>query len=189
MSGETPTPGGTPGTTPTPTPTSTSTPGETPALSWDDWLKEQPEPVKALLDGHTSGLKSALDSERTAKKDLEKKLRDAAKHATDGSELQKELQKVANDLAEAQARADFFEAAAAAEVTNPRLAYIAARDAGLMDDKRGADFGKLKQQFPELFKKPVTPAGNAGSGTGGSAPAPTGNAAANFAIRRAAGRG
>ena len=50
--------------------------------SFDKWIEGQPESVKTLIATHISGLKSALESERGQRKDLNRKLgelRDKAK--------------------------------------------------------------------------------------------------------------
>lgn len=58
-------------------------------LDFAAWLAAQPEDVKKLLDGHTAGLRSALDKEREAHKVLEKSQRDveAAKKAAEEEAL------------------------------------------------------------------------------------------------------
>jgi hypothetical protein len=54
---------------------------ETP-MSWDAWLQQQPETVRALADAHVSGLKGALAGERDQRKALAKELRDALAKAS-----------------------------------------------------------------------------------------------------------
>jgi hypothetical protein len=44
---------------------------------FEAWLTEQHEAVQTMLEAHVSGLKSALEKERTARKDFERELRDA----------------------------------------------------------------------------------------------------------------
>ena len=53
---------------------------ETPE-SFEKWLVDQPETVKELFDSHIDGLKSALDSERSGRKELEKQLKNLSKQA------------------------------------------------------------------------------------------------------------
>lgn len=155
-------------------------------LTFDGWLGEQPEEVKALLDGHTEGLKSALKSERGSRKDLEKQLRDLAAKAEKGSEAQKELAGIADKLGEADRKADFYEAAHAAGVTNLKLAYVVASQDEMFDRRGRVNFDTLKTQYPELFGvKPAPTKGNAGSGTN-TEPTPAENM--NTFIRRSAGR-
>jgi hypothetical protein len=156
------------------------------------FLDAQPDEVKAMIDGHTKGLKSALETERTARKGFEKELRDAAKKLEKGSDERQNLEGLADRLNTEQRRADFFDLAHNAGVTNLRLAWIAANEAELIPASvSGTDFDKIKAKFPELFakvaqEKPKTPKGNAGDGTQ-TEQRPAGGM--NAFIRTAAGRG
>lgn len=159
--------------------------GEKP-LVFDAWLKEQDESVQQMLDGHTRGLKSALDGERDNRKKLERELRDLAGKAEKGSEAQTQLTKMADQVAEADQKAEFYEQAHAAGVSNLKLAYLVAQNDDLIDKRGRVNFETLKATYPELFGgKPKTPAGNAGSGTDKDKPA---SATMNDYIRKAAGR-
>ncbi len=157
--------------------------GET--LTYEAWFEKQDETVKGFLDGHTKGLKSALDSERETRKGLEKQMRELATKAEKGSDAEKQLTAFADKLAESDRRADFFDAAHKAKVTNLKLAYITAVTDELFDKKGNVSFDTMKKSYPELFASTKTPAGNAGDGTEG-----TTNVAAdmNSRIRRQAGR-
>jgi hypothetical protein len=162
--------------------------GGTPPLAWESWLEGQSAEVKALLDTHTQGLRSALTSERESRKDFEKQARELAEKAEKGSEAQAQLTKLADDLASEGRRADFYEAAHAAGIANLKLAYTVAVQDEMFDRRGQVDFEALKRAYPELFAggKPATPPGNAGAGTGAPPPAKTGM---NDFIRAAAGRG
>lgn len=140
--------------------------GEKPIV-FDDWLKTQPAEVQSLLDTHTKGLKTALNSERERADGVEKQLRDAAKKLKEGSDERKGLEDMADQAATASKQATFYEEAHAAGVTNLKLAFLAAQQGDLFDKKGKVDFDDMKKQFPELFvpgAKPV--AGKAGEGTG-----------------------
>ena len=141
--------------------------GDQQLLKFDDWLKDQPDPVKALLDGHTKGLKSALDSERDARKKSERELREMAGKADKGSEAEAKLTALADQMAESDRRADFYDAAHAAGVSNLKLAYIAAVQGEMFDRHGKVNFEALKKDYPELFAgaSKNKPAGNAGNGT------------------------
>jgi len=155
-------------------------------LSYQEWLKGQAEPVKTMLDGWEKGLKTALESERTSRKDLDKQLRDMAGKAEKGSEAEKQLTGMADKISAADQRASFYEDAHAAGVTNLKLAYLAAVEGELFDKKGNVNFEQMKKEFPELFGGArIKPAGNAGTGTNGQ---PTGQSMNEF-IRKAAGRG
>lgn len=132
------------------------------------WFNTLAPEVQELVDTHVDGLKNALKSERQSKKDLERQLKDLTKQAEDGSELHTKLQALQTELQTTSAKANFFEQVATAKVTNPKLAWLAAVDAGLVDMRTGeCDLGKLKQQAPELFQaKAGPPQGNQGSGAG-----------------------
>jgi len=137
--------------------------------TFEAFLDAQPDEVNALIDGHTKGLKTALETERTARKGFEKELRDAAKKLEKGSDERQNLEGLADKLNKEQRRADFFDLAHNAGVTNLRLAWIAGQEAELIPEAvHLTDFGKIKERFPELFaqkEKPKTPKGNAGDGT------------------------
>jgi len=156
-------------------------------LVFGNWLKGQPEEIRTMLDDHTKGIKTALDSERGNRKELEKQLRDLAGKAEKGSQAEQELTGAADKIAEADRKADFYEAAHAAGVRNLKLAYTVAVSDEMFDRRGGVNFELLKQHYPELFgTTQKAPAGNAGSGTGGSQAT---GATMNDWIRHKAGRG
>ncbi len=144
--------------------------GETPAsdaqpVTFEAVYKALPETQRGAIDGHISGLKTALQDERNGRKELEKQLRALSKTAEEGSAIRAQLDKLAEEQAGTTARAMFFEAAHDAQVKNLRLAWLAAQEYGLVDAKTGeADFAKLKNVAPELFAVKPAPQGNAGNG-------------------------
>lgn len=152
--------------------------------SFDEWLKAQDESVRRLADDHVKGLKSALETERTQRKDFERQLRDAAGKLEKDSAERKGLEGLAEKLQGLERQTAFFDAAHGAGVSNLRLAWLAAENAGLVDDRGRADFGRLKDGFPELFRTVAVPPGNAGAGT----QKPPSQQTMNSLIRRAAGR-
>lgn len=158
---------------------------ETQELTFDGWLGEQPDEIKELLDGHTKGLKSALTSERDTRKNLEKQVRDLAAKAEKDSEAQTQLAGIADQLGEADRKADFYETAHTAGVTNLKLAYTVAMQDEMFDRRGQVNFDTMKTQYPELFGKVSTPPGNAGAGTD-TQPSPAKDM--NRFIRTAAGR-
>ena len=160
--------------------------GQQEDVTFEGWLEGQDEQVRGLIDGHVSGLKSALQSERDQRKDFEKQLKDAVSQVEAGSEARKKLDTLTGQL-EAQAQqADFYEAAHAAGVANLRLAWMAVQqDESLVDRHGRADMARLKEHYPELFPSPKSPAGNAGTGT--QTP-PQGARGMNDFIRQASGR-
>ena len=162
-------------------------PGGEKPQTFEAWLEGQTPETKTLLDTHTAGLKSALDSERGTRKDLEKQVRDLAGKAEKGSEAQAELTKIAEGLAEAERRGDFMEAAHTAGVSNLKLAYTVAVQDEMFNNRTGqVNFEGMKTAYPELFGgKPGVPVANAGAGTGTPPPVP---ADMNSFIRRSAGK-
>lgn len=160
---------------------------ETPA-DFGAWLDAQPEPIKALANQHTAGLKTALDAERAQRKELTKQLSELSRAAQEGSEAKKQLDAMAAKLTEAEQRDAFTEAALKVSVDPKaiKLAYIAAKQDGLISDKGKADFEALKASYPQLFiqaPKPVAPTATVAGGVSGGAILDM-----NGAIRRAAGR-
>lgn len=155
--------------------------GESPQ-TWETWLESAPEDVRKLYEGHVTGLKSALDTERDQRKQLAKQLSDAAKQAADGSEAKTQLEKLSRELETAQKRADFFESIPG-DVVSAKLAWIAAENADAFKRDGSPDWDMLRQSFPELFRKNAAPTGNAGAGT--DQKPQTGSM--NDFIRRAAG--
>jgi len=153
---------------------------------FDSWLNERPEAERSLIDGHVRGLKSALINERESRKGLEKQLRDLATKAEKGSQAERDLTEMVNQAAEANQKAEFYELASAAGVTNLRLAFMAARADELFDKRGNPDFKALREHYPELFGAgQKTAPGNAGSGTNHKQPA---SQSMNDFIRVASGR-
>ena len=138
--------------------------GKGEALVWKPWHDALPPEAKELIATRESGLKTALESERDARKTAEKDLRDVAKKLEEGSDAQNEVLKLADAVAEGTRKSDFYEEAHKAGVSNLKLAFIVATDEGLFDKRGNANFEKLKGGFPELFgkKKIIDP--NAGDG-------------------------
>lgn len=155
--------------------------GET--LTFETFIAKQPDDVKSLLEDHTKGLKSALDSERETRKGLEKQIRDLATKAEKGSEAQQQLTTLADQMSLADRKATFYEDAHTAGVTNLKLAFVVATTDELFDKKGAVNFVDLKTKYPELFGSKKVPSGNAGDGTD-STTQPT---SMNDAIRALAG--
>lgn len=154
------------------TATNPATPaGETPAgqggtpETFEGWLGKQNEATKALLETHTGGLKSSLESERNDRKEVQRQL-NALKAEGDPAALKTQLATLQATLDEQTARNEFAEEAHTQGVTNIRLAYLAAKDAELLGKRNLWD--ELKRQSPELFAKKVAPPAAAGTGSGTS---------------------
>jgi hypothetical protein len=168
--------------------------GETPDApkNWDEWHESLSDDLKGLIktrfDDDTKGLKSALESERSAKKELEKQLREVAAKAEKGSEFEKQLTELAGKLESEGKRAEFYEAAHKSGVTNLKLAWRVAQEDELFKRDGSPDIDALKADYPELFKQDAPPPSqrtNAGAGTNGNAPA---KQTMNDIIRQAAGK-
>jgi hypothetical protein len=166
--------------------TTSETPADSP-LNFDNWIGEQPDPVKSLLDGHIGGLKSALQAERESRKELEKRMKGVSDQLEAGSQAREQLQQLSQQLKETELRATFTETAVAAGVQPNalRLAYLAAKDAQAFSDDGKPDMDKLRSDYPHLFTKAV-PTPTAGAGTKGQL-APTVDPMDDI-IRRKAGR-
>lgn len=157
------------------------------APTFDQWLATVDDGVKTLIDGHTKALKTALESERNERKGLEKQVRDLAKGAEKDSDAQKKLMELADKMSETDRRAEFYELAHAAGVTNLKLAYLVAVQDEMFDRHGDPNMERLKQSYPELFAAARTASvqGNAGAGTQNQQQAGGGM---NDFIRRSAGR-
>jgi len=157
------------------------------AFDFDTWLGEQPEHVKKGYEGKTSGLHSALQTERDQRKDFAKQLKDAQSKAEKGSELEKALGETSTRLEQAEQRAAFYEDAIKPEIgcTNVKAAFLVASADNLFKRSGEPDWTAIKAAAPELFGRKVPP-GNAGSGNGSP---PAQKAGMNEWIRAAAGRG
>ena len=151
--------------------------------TWHDSLSDE---AKELVAESDKGLKSALDTERDARKTAEKDLRAVAKDLEDGSAAQKKVLEMADAEAEGNIKADFYEDAHKAGVTNLKLAYHVAKEDDLFDKRGNVNLDKLKEEYPELFGVGKKIKGNIGEGTGST---PTGGKAGmSEYIRAAAGK-
>lgn len=156
---------------------------EKPKITYDTWVGDQSEEVKGLIEGHTTGLKSALDSERDARKGLETQLKEAASKAEGDTKVK--LEAMAAEMAAVEQRADFFVDAQAAGVSNLKLAHTVAVQDDLIDKRGRVNFEQMKTEYPELFGvKPPTPKGHGGSGNN----PPTEGQDMNKMLRSAAGK-
>lgn len=155
--------------------------------TWDAFMEDQPEPVKSLFEGHVQGLRTALDTERGQRKDLEKQLRQISSQLEEGSAAKKQLEELSASLDAATQRVAFYESAPP-ELVNPKLGWLAAQEIDAFDRRGNVNWDAVKTAFPELFKpaKQPAPPANAGSGSGGGGtPKPFDM---NAALREAAGR-
>lgn len=157
-----------------------------PPATFEAFLEGQSPEVKALYEGHTKGLKSALDAERQQRSELARQLREAVGKAEAGSAAQKTLLEMQAKYEALERRQVFMDEAVKPETgcSDPRLAYLAAQEIGAISDKGRVDWSALREQFPALFK-PRQGNANAGAGTQGK---PASGFDMNKAIRQAAGR-
>jgi len=168
------------------TQTQTEPGGEKPpsqTIQWDEWLKGQPDEIRTAYESHTTGLKTALQSERQQRGELEKQLREAAAKADKGSEAQQQLTGMADKLAALESQQDFYDQAHKVGVTDLKLAYIVAREEGLIDARGRVNFDGLKKAHPALFGV-VQPVARIDGGAGKQPP----SASMDGFIRRASGR-
>lgn len=160
--------------------------GGTP-LTWEAFHGGLNDEQKALLETHTSGLKNALNSERTAKGDLEKQVRELSKSVEKGSDAEKKLTEFADQIAASNKQNAFYEAAHAAGAKNLKLAWAAAQsDASVWKGDGSLNIDAFKQAYPEIFAAPPPPPGNAGAGAGQGGAAPSMN---DFIRQAVSGRG
>jgi hypothetical protein len=155
---------------------------------FDKWMETQPENVRGGFDDHVKGLKTALESERTTRKTLERRLQTLSKEAEAGSELKAQLDALSSELSDASAKADFFKDAHQARVIDLDLAWLAAKSAGLIDKRGVVDMRALREAHPALFAPVKTPIPPANGGNGRNQSGERATATMNDAIRHAAGR-
>jgi len=136
--------------------------------TFDDFLNEQDESVKALYDSAVAGLKSALEKEREERKTLSDEIKKLHGKAEKGSEAEKALADTMQKLEEAEARYTetqkqirFVEQAGKPEIgcVNSKVAWAVAQSEGLFDDEGEPKWDELQKTAPELFKKTSTDAG------------------------------
>lgn len=145
---------------------------ETPSYeTFEDFLASVDEPIKILYKKHTDGLSSALEKERSGRKDLEKQLKELLPKAEKGSALEQELaekvrllEETDKKYAEVERRAKFAEEAGQSNVkcVNIKAAYALATVENLFKEDGSPKWDDLKKIAPELFKIGSTDAGSTG---------------------------
>jgi hypothetical protein len=168
-------------------PTPDTTPKGSDAVSFEDWVKAQPDEVRARIEQHTAGLKGAYEATKRERQTLAQQVADLTKQAADGSEARKALETVQAAMLQTTRQNRFYESAPA-DLRNLHLAWLAAEDAKLVDAKGETDWKRLREIGPELFQpaSPLPP-GHAGNG---SRQTPVSTVPdMNALLRRAAGRG
>lgn len=154
--------------------------------TFEEWIKDQPDDVKDLIDNRLTNLQSALSSERTERKKLADQLKQISGQLEQGSEAQKALGEISGQLEVSNRRADFYEQASIAGIfgSSIKLAWAAVGADNLFEeylnhrtnkvDWNGL-FERMKTDYPNLFTAPVQPRvpnGNAGTGTTATPTAP-----------------
>lgn len=140
-------------------------PGTTPNGTFEEWFESQTDDVKSLINGHESGLKSALTNERENTKSLSRQLNDLRGKAEKGSDLEKQIEDLQAKLTESERHSSFIDGAQAAGCSNVKAAYkLAKADEDLWKRDGSPDWEAIKETAPEFFQ-PKRTDGNAGSGT------------------------
>lgn len=140
------------------------TPQDTETVTFDNWIAEQPDDVRALYEAHTNGLRSALKAERETAKQFRKELDQAIKASSKDSDARAALTQMQRQLAARDAQLAAYDALSGAGASNLKLAYLAASSDGLIGDDGTLQLDTLRETYPELFGAKA-PAGNAGNGT------------------------
>lgn len=161
------------------------------SASYETWLAEQPEAVRAMLDGHIgrmSTLEKTLETVRSERKSYEKQFKEAASQLEEGSTARKTIEEQLAKLQGADKRANFMEEATAQGVTNARLAWLASQDHELINGHGKTNWEELKKVAPEVFfKAPPAPPGGAGAGRQAAPPDANFETTINQALRQARG--
>jgi len=153
--------------------------------TFESWISKQPDDVKALIEGHVGGLKSAHERQKEETKSLKSEI-DQIKRSKDLDADQK-VKAIEEKLNEAERKAAFHESLPS-DCTNRRLAYLAAQDIDAIRKDGTVDVERLRKECPELFggQRGKVPSGKPGAGTGTPPPS---TMDVNAAIRGAAGFG
>jgi hypothetical protein len=125
-------------------------------LTFEAMMATLPEDQRTQVETHIAGMSTALKQERDERKRLERELKKVTPIAEEGTQVKQQLEQVAAAAAEEAARAAFYEQAMQAGVqrSSMRLAYLAARDAGLLAADGVADWDAMQESYPNLFEQP-----------------------------------
>lgn len=156
---------------------------ETPIV-FDEWLKAQPEQVKAAYTAHVTGLQNTVKATREERDGLARQIKELSGKVEKGSETEKALSEISTKLEAAERKASFVEEAVKPEIgcSNPKAAFVIAEAQNLFTRAGAPDWAAIKAAAPELFQK-STARGNAGSGT----QEPPAKVSMNDFIRRSTG--
>ncbi len=154
------------------------------------FLAEQSDDVKGLYETELAGLKSALEKERTARKQATETISTLKTQVEKGSESEKQLEKTLAEFNELKTqaeqdarRAKFYEQATGKDIgcSNVKATYAIAVANNLFDKDGVPNWTELKKLAPELF---IGKAKNHAGKTGDELPS---TADINAEIRQAAG--
>lgn len=140
--------------------------------SYQDWYANAPDEVKQIVDDEIANLRSALDKERSERKELSKRLGELEKAAGKNTELQSQLNKLKGEVDTSIEMTGFYEEAHRNRALDLELAWLAySKRRDELTKKGKVDWDAFKDMYPNLFARPVsaqTPAGggdtHAGSG-------------------------
>lgn len=127
---------------------------------FETWYASLDDKAKGLVDGHTKGLRTALDDHKNQRKEHAKQIKEMTGKLEAGSETAKQMTVLSAKLETEQRRADFYEKATAAGCRNLRLAWLAASADDLTIEQ-------VKTANPELFAAKASTNGGNGAGSGG----------------------
>lgn len=141
--------------------------------NWDAYVAALPDDQKTLVTklytDHNQKLLNTVKDTRDERDRMATELRDAAKKAEKGSELEKTLTGQADLLDKANKRADFYEEANAKGCNNPKAAFAHASAYDLFDKSGKPDWKKISEEVPQLFtvtKQASKSKASAGESTG-----------------------
>jgi len=160
------------------------TPSDNDDLTYESWFEGQDDSIKELINGHQSGLKSALKTERENGKKLTGELKSLSKELESGTAAKEQIDQLTARLEAADQRTVAYESLQSAGVKNLKLGFLAAQADDLIRNDGTIDLAILKERNPELFVNGTPPPSGAGNGGGNGTP----KATMNDFIRAAAGR-
>lgn len=132
--------------------------------AFDEWLSKQDEPTKSLISERFASLENTVKATRQERDILNDQLKELGSKLEKGSDAEKQVNELRNNLLLAERKTKFLENAPLQGCLRPSAAYVFAQSQELFTDDGKVDWKALRESVPELFR-PADRKGNAGSGT------------------------
>lgn len=135
--------------------------------TWESFLAEQSDEVKALYEASIEKLKSTVTATRKEREKFKDQLKELSDLAKDNPELKKKIGELEGRLDAANKKADFFAEAPDEGCKNPKAAFSLAVAEELFTSRGLPDWDAIREEAPELFTDPSTLDSGGGEGSGG----------------------